>query len=53
MTSDLSAFGSIGVGKPHSSHLDFRNWLLAATDIFAEKDWLALIEGKEPQPAAT
>jgi len=53
MTSDLSALASIGFIKPLSSHSDFRNWLLAATDIFAEKDWLALIEGKEPRPAAT
>jgi len=53
MTSDLSALGSIGFIKPLSSHSDNCNWLLAATKIFAEKDWLALIEGKEPRPAAT
>jgi len=53
MTSNLSALASIGFIKPLSSHSDFRNWLLAANDIFAEKDWLALIEGKEPRPAAT
>jgi hypothetical protein len=53
MPSDLSALAAIGFIKPLSSHSDFRNWLLAATDIFAEKDWLALIEGKEPRPAAT
>jgi hypothetical protein len=53
MTSDLSALASIGFIKPLSSHSDFCNWLFAATDIFAEKDWLALIESKEPRPAAT
>jgi len=53
MTSDLSALASIGIIKPLSSHSDFRNWLRAATDIFAEKDWLALIAGKEPRLAAT
>jgi hypothetical protein len=53
MTSDLSALASIGFIKPFHCHSDFRNWLLAASDIFAEKDWLALIEGKEPRPAAT
>jgi len=53
MTSDLSALASIAFIKPLSSHSDFRNWLLAATNIFAEKEWLALIEGKEPRPAAT
>jgi len=46
MTSDFSALASIGFIKPLSSHSDFRNWLLAATNIFAEKDWLALMEGK-------
>jgi hypothetical protein len=53
MTSDLCALASIGFIKPLSSHSDVHNWLLAATDIFAEKNWLALIEGKEPRPAAT
>jgi len=53
MTSDLSALTSIGFIKPLSSHSDFRNWLLAATDNFPEKDWLALIEGQEPRPSAT
>ena len=53
MTTDLSGLASIGFIKPLSSHSDVRNWLLAATDIFAEKDWLALIEGQEPRPAAT
>jgi len=53
MTSDLSALTSIDFIKPLSSDSEFRNWLLAATDIFADKDWLALIEGKEPRPAAT
>jgi len=53
MTSDLSALASIGFIKPLSSQSDFRNWLLAATDIFAGKDLLALIEDKEPLPAAT
>jgi hypothetical protein len=53
MTSDLSALASIGFIKTLNSHSDFRNWLPAATDIIAEKDWLALIEGKEPRPAAT
>jgi hypothetical protein len=52
MISDLSALALIGFIKPLSSHSDFRNWLLAATDIFAEKVWLALNEGKEPRPAA-
>ena len=52
MTSDLSALTSIGFIMPLSSHSDFRNWLLAATDIFAENDWLALIKGQEPQPSA-
>jgi hypothetical protein len=45
MTSDLSALASIGFIKPLSSHSDYRNWLLTATDNFAEKVWLALIEG--------
>jgi hypothetical protein len=53
MTSDLSALASNGFIKPLSYHCDFRNWLLAATDSFAEKDWLAQIEGKEPRPPAT
>ena len=53
MTSDLSALASIGFIKPLSSHSDFRILLLAATDILAGKDWLALIEGKEPWPADT
>ena len=53
MTSDLSALSSIGFIKPLGSHSDFRILLLAATDIFPEKDWLALIDGKEPQHAAT
>jgi hypothetical protein len=53
MTPDLSALASIGFIKPLSSHSDFRNWPLAATDIFAEKDWLALIEGKEPRRVST
>ena len=53
MIADLSALASIGFIKPLSSHSDFRNWLLAATDIFVEKDWLALIDGKKPRPAAT
>jgi len=53
MTSDLSALASIGFIEPLSWHSDFRNWLLAATDIIAVNDWLALIEGKEPRPAAT
>jgi len=53
MTSDLCALASNGIIKPLSCHSDFHNWLLAATDIFAEKDWLALTEGKEPRPAAT
>jgi hypothetical protein len=53
MTPDLSALASIGFIKPLSSHSDFPNWLLSATEIFAEKDWLALIEGKECRPAAT
>jgi len=53
MTSDLSALACIGFIKPLSCHSDFRNWLLAATAIFAKTDWLALIESKEPGPAAT
>jgi len=53
MTFDLCALASIGFIKPLSSHSDFRNWLLAATNIFAEKNWLALINGKQPRPAAT
>jgi len=48
MNSDLSALASNGFMKPLSSHSDYRNWVLAATDIFEKKDWLALIEGKEP-----
>ena len=48
MTSDLSALASIGFIKPLSYHSEFRKWLLAATDIFAEQVWLALIEGQEP-----
>ena len=53
MTSDLSAPASIRFIKLLSSHSDFRNCLLAATDIFAEKDWLELIERKQPRPATT
>ena len=53
ITSDLSALASIGFNKPLGSQPDCRNWLLAATDIFVEIDWLALIEGKERRPAAT
>ena len=53
MTSDLAALASIGFIKPLFSHSEFRNWLLAATNIFAEKDWLAMIKGKEPRAAAT
>jgi len=53
MTFDLSALALIGFIKPLRSHSDFRNWLLAATDIFAENDWLALIARKEPRPVAT
>ena len=53
MTSDLSALASIGFIKPLSSHSDFGNWLLAAADIFVEKDLLQLIQGKKPRPAAT
>jgi len=52
MTSDPSALASIGFIKPLSTHSDCRNLLLAATEIFAEKDWLALIEGQEPRPSA-
>jgi len=52
MTSDLSALASIGFIKPLSYHSEFRKWLLAATDIFAEQVWLALIEGQEPWPSA-
>jgi len=52
MTSDLSTLASIGFIKPLSSHSDFRTWLLAANDIFAEKYWLTLIEGQEPRPSA-
>jgi hypothetical protein len=53
MTSDLSAFASIGFIKPLSSQSHFRNWLLAATKTLSEKDWLAMIKDKEPRPAAT
>jgi hypothetical protein len=52
MTSDVSALASIGLIKPHSSDSDFRNWPLVATDIFVQTDWLELIAGKEPRPAA-
>jgi hypothetical protein len=53
MTTDLSALASISFMKPLSSQSEFCKWLLAATDIFAEKDWLALVEGNEPRLTAT
>jgi hypothetical protein len=45
MSSELSALASYGFIKPLTSHADFREWLLAAIDIFSGKDWLSLIEG--------
>jgi len=53
MPSYLFALASNGFIQSLSTDSGFRNWQLAATDICAEKDYLALIEGKEPRPTAT
>jgi len=53
MTSDPSALALIGFIKPLSSHSDSPNWLLAATNIIGEMDWLALVEGRETRPSSS